>query len=83
MPTTKLLDDWLLLARARQAQGVGLVYQPKEVPTGARLLREMLDPDLPSLTPEERSFRANRSMRDVEPGVELRPKLLKENVVRL
>lgn len=79
----KLLDDWLLLARARQAQGVGLVYQPKEVPTGARLLREMLDPDLPSLTPEERSFRANRSMRDVEPGVELRPKLLKENVVRL
>lgn len=78
----KLLDDWLLLARSRQAQGVGLVYQPKEAVSGARLLREMLDPDLPSLTPEERSFRANRSMRDVEPGVELRAKLLKENVVR-
>jgi hypothetical protein len=78
----KLLDDWLLLARARQAQGVGLVYQPKEPPGGARLLREMLDPDLAQLTVEERSFRANRSMRDVEPGVELKPRLLKENVVR-
>jgi hypothetical protein len=36
-----------------------------------QMLREVLDTDLSSLPPERRAFRAGRSMRDVEPPVDL------------
>jgi hypothetical protein len=35
------------------------------------LLREVLDPDLVALPVERKAFRAGRSMRDVEPPVDL------------
>ena len=46
--------------------------------TGAaqRLLYEFLNPELKKLPPRHRKFRANRSMRDVEPGVNLWVKTL-------
>ena len=44
---------------------------------GARpLLYTFLDPDLRKLPARHRKFRANRSMRDVEPGVNLWVKTL-------
>ena len=43
-----------------------------EVGAAQRLLYEFLNPDLKRLPPRHRKFRANRSMRDVEPSVNLR-----------
>ena len=40
------------------------------------LLYEFLDPELRVLPPRHRKFRANRSMRDVEPSVNLWVKTL-------
>ena len=68
---SELLDDWLNVAKGLRATGTGLKYQEYEVGTAARLLYDFLDPDLPQLAPVRRRFRANRSMRDVEPSVEL------------
>lgn len=45
-------------------------YQ-QEVGAAQRLLYEYLHPDLPNLPAVRRKCRANRSMRDVEPSVEL------------
>ena len=36
-----------------------------------RLLYEFLNPDIKKLPPRHKKFRANRSMRDVEPSVNL------------
>jgi hypothetical protein len=70
-----LLDEWSHIAHDLQNQGVPLQYQ---VETGAaqRLLYEFLNPELKKLPMRHRKFRANRSMRDVEPGVNLWVKTL-------
>jgi hypothetical protein len=70
-----LLDEWSHIAHDLQTQGVQLQYQTE---TGAaqRLLYEFLDPELKKLPMRHRKFRANRSMRDVEPSVNLWVKTL-------
>lgn len=70
-----LLDEWSHIAHELQTQGVQLQYQ---IETGAaqRLLFEFLNPELKKLSMRRRKFRANRSMRDVEPSVNLWVKTL-------
>jgi hypothetical protein len=70
-----LLDEWSHIAHDLQNQGVQLQYQ---IETGAaqRLLYEFLSPELKKLPLRHRKFRANRSMRDVEPSVNLWVKTL-------
>lgn len=67
----ELLDLWLRIARKAQQEGSGLQYQKEAAAPPRRLLYEFLHPDLPSLHPIQQRFRANRSMRDVEPSVEV------------
>jgi hypothetical protein len=61
-----LLDSWCRLAHDHAEQGVTLQYQ-HEVGGTVRLLYEFLNRDTPPLW----KFRANRSMRDVEPSINL------------
>ena len=65
-----LLSDWFTIADEYQHNNVRLQYQ---IETGGakRLLYDPLDPELVSLRPEQRRFRASRSMRDVEPSVDI------------
>jgi hypothetical protein len=65
-----LLDEWSKIARDLSQAGVALQYQ-KEAGAAQRLLYEFLNPELKTLPPRHRKFRANRSMRDVEPSVNL------------
>ncbi|MEX2555582.1 MAG: DISARM system helicase DrmA [Actinomycetota bacterium] len=66
-----LLDSWLKIVDDYQQAGVEVQYQKYEtVRAAARpLLREMLDEDFE--TEHHRKFRVNRSLRDVEPQVNL------------
>ncbi|MCC7338740.1 MAG: hypothetical protein IT422_26900 [Pirellulaceae bacterium] len=65
-----LLDEWNRIAKDLQDAGGALQYQTEE--GGAqRLLYEFLNPELKQLPPRHKKFRANRSMRDVEPSVNL------------
>ena len=64
-----LLEKWTHIAMDLQKHGVHLQYQ-SEVGAAQRLLYEFLHPDLRQ-KPRHRDFRANRSMRDVEPSVNL------------
>jgi hypothetical protein len=67
-----LLDDWSKVAHELSQTGVGLQYQIEE--GGAqRLLFDFLSPELRNLPPQNprMKFRANRSLRDVEPSVNL------------
>lgn len=68
--TEDLLDDWCQIALDYDAQGVRLQYQ-EEVGAAQRLLHEFLHPALKQLPARHLKFRANRSMRDVEPEVNL------------
>jgi hypothetical protein len=70
--TLDLLDDWSKIAMDLSQSGVALQYQ-QEVGSAQRLLYEFLNPELRNLPPQnpKMKFRANRSMRDVEPGVNL------------
>jgi hypothetical protein len=65
-----LLDEWSRIAMDITNVGGTLQYQTE---TGAaqRLLYEFLNPDLKRQPPRFKKFRANRSMRDVEPSVNL------------
>jgi hypothetical protein len=74
---TSLLDDWVNIVRNLQQEGVRLEYQ-RELSEGTRLLFGFLDPELEDVEPVRRRFRANRSMRDVEPTVALDVKRLDE-----
>ncbi len=69
-----VLDSWSKIARDHAAVGTGLAYARREKP-GEKgtppLLWDPLDPELESQPREARKFRANRSMRDVEPTVGL------------
>ncbi|MCY4377727.1 MAG: DISARM system helicase DrmA [Spirochaetaceae bacterium] len=64
-----LLDSWRAILDDYRADGVAMQYQRYEAATRKPLLREMLDTDFESA--HHRKFRANRSLRDVEPQVNL------------
>lgn len=68
-----LLDDWSKLASDLSQSGVALQYQSEVGGNAARLLYEFLNPELKNLPVQnpKMKFRANRSMRDVEPSVNL------------
>ena len=76
-----LLDDWEKIAERKDKTRAGLRYQKYEQGNDAILLRDPLSPDLDSISPEERRFKANRSMRDVELSVNLWAKTLDGNDV--
>jgi hypothetical protein len=64
-----LLDSWEKIAHDYQQQGIALQYNRSESGAAQPLLHEFLDPDLQNLPRGHWKFRANRSMRDVEPNV--------------
>jgi len=64
-----LLDSWLKIVSDYRDAGVAVQYQKYELAGPRPLLREMLDRDFES--EHHRKFRANRSLRDVEPEVNL------------
>jgi hypothetical protein len=65
-----LLDSWVKIHADYDAVGVAMKYQKYEGPTQPRpLLHEMLERDFES--EHQRKFRVNRSLRDVEPSVNL------------
>ncbi len=64
-----LLDSWCKVFEDYRAAGVPLQYQKYELPQMRPLLRDMLDQNFES--EHHRKFRANRSLRDVEPEVNL------------
>lgn len=66
-----LLDEWEKIATEYQGVGTNLQYQPNEGGAARPLLYTFLDPELKKLNPRHKKFRANRSMRDVEPSVNL------------
>lgn len=65
---TSLLDDWVNIVEDLRHSSTHLEYQ-KEQGGGARLLFSFLDPELKDVGEKRRRFKANRSMRDVEPSV--------------
>lgn len=65
-----LLDEWSTIAKDLYDAGGALQYQT-EAGSAQRLLYEFLNPELKTLPPRHKKFRANRSMRDVEPSVNL------------
>ena len=64
-----LFDSWRAIRDDYRRDGTQMQYQRYEAPTRKPLLREMLDTDFESH--HHRKFRANRSLRDVEPQVNL------------
>jgi hypothetical protein len=78
-----LLDDWSKLATDLSQDGVALQYQVEVGGGVQRLLYEFLNPELKNLPTQnpKMKFRANRSMRDVEPSVNLWMKKLDGSVV--
>jgi hypothetical protein len=64
-----LLDSWRTVFEDYRRSGVAMQYQKYELDLPRPLLREMLDRDFES--EHHRKFRANRSLRDVEPEVNL------------
>jgi hypothetical protein len=68
-----LLDDWARAAQDYQSVGTGLQYNPVEAGGAKQLLYDFLSPDVKNLPPDrwQMKFRANRSLRDVEPEVNL------------
>jgi hypothetical protein len=76
-----LLDTWAKEAQQYQQHGVALQYNPSEAGGAKQLLYDFLSPDLKTLPPAnpKMKFRANRSLRDVEPSVNIWVKTL-ENV---
>ncbi len=66
-----LLDAWSQIADDLGNDGTTLQYNQGEAGGARPLLHEFLDPELRQLGERHRKFRANRSMRDVEPSVNL------------
>lgn len=64
-----LLDSWRKIFDDYRSSGVDLQYQKYELKQPKPLLRNMLDEDFES--EHHRKFRVNRSLRDVEPEVNL------------
>jgi len=72
-----LLDSWERIAHDYQQNGVALQYNRSEAGGAVQpLLRDMLDPDLANLPRVHWNFRASRSMRDVEPSVNVQMRTL-------
>ena len=71
-----LLDSWMHILGDYRASGVRLQYQRYELPTDRPLLRHLLDREFESQ--HHMKFRANRSLRDVEPEVHVYVKDLKD-----
>ena len=65
-----LLDEWSSIAKDLHDTGGALQYQTEQG-SAQRLLYEFLNPELKNLPPKHKKFRANRSLRDVEPSVNL------------
>jgi hypothetical protein len=65
---SEILDGWETIYEEHHSDGVDMQYQKYELRGPKPLLHEMLET---GLTDEERLFRVNRSLRDVEPGVNL------------
>jgi hypothetical protein len=72
-----LVDTWIKLADGIRSTGVALQYGT-ESPNQPPLLHAFLDEKLASKPDGYRKFRANRSMRDVEPTVDLFPQDLRD-----
>jgi hypothetical protein len=69
-----LLAKWAKIAAQCASEGGALTYQKYEgVRQGDALIRDFLDAELETKPALYRSFRANRSMRDVEPAVDIIP----------
>ena len=66
-----LLDEWSSIANKKSKVGSGLKYQEFEDGGDPHLLFDPLDPELAKQPPGARKFRAQRSLRDVEPSVNL------------
>ena len=64
-----LLDSWHTIVDDYHKAGVAVQYQRYELRQPSPLLREMLDKEFES--EHHKKFRANRSLRDVEPVVDL------------
>jgi Helicase conserved C-terminal domain len=64
-----LLDSWIKVIDDYAAQGIPLQYQRYELEKAKPLIREVLDTDFES--EHHRKFRVGRSLRDVEPSVNL------------
>lgn len=73
-----LLDDWHSIADHFRQTNTRLQYNPSEAGAAQRLLYEPLDPELKNIPDVRRKFRANRSMRDVEPEVDITVKNLND-----
>lgn len=73
-----LMDEWARVAQDYQKDGVGLQYNPTEIGAAKQLLHDFLSTEVKNLPPENwrMKFRANRSLRDVEPDVNLWVKTL-------
>src|SRR5206468_11299453 len=67
----KLLDVWSKIADDYHDQGTAFQYNAREVGAAKPLLHDFLDPELKLMNSRHKYFRANRSMRDVEPSVNL------------
>ncbi len=76
-----LMDEWAKIAQDYQKVGTGLQYNPVEAGAAKQLLYDFLSPEVRNLPPDkpQMKFRANRSLRDVEPNVNLWVRTL-ENV---
>ena len=66
-----LLDTWSWIADDYLKDGAHLQYQAEVSGRGQRLLHDFLDPELKKKNQRHKKFRANRSLRDVEPSVNL------------
>ena len=74
---SSLLDSWENVLDYYQSDGVDVQYQKYEKTEPKPLLREMLDTEF--VNEDHRKFRVNRSMRGVEPSVNLFLKSLSWN----
>jgi hypothetical protein len=65
------LDEWEKIAHELHNDGGALKYQVSEAGAPRPLLHQFLDPELQRLPEVYQRFRANLSLRDVEPTVNL------------
>jgi hypothetical protein len=78
-----LLDSWYKVGKAHREVASPLRYQRHEGQDGPALLHMPLDPILATLDKDARKFKAPRSLRDVEPAVDLWIKRLDGEVVEM
>jgi hypothetical protein len=66
-----LFDAWSQIAHDYHNMGTALQYNATEIGAAKPLLHDFLDPELKMMNARHKEFRAGRSMRDVEPSVNL------------